>query len=117
MKTNVGRQLEQEKRKIKARLAPLMGGKEPKKPGSPEFNAPRAKYEIAERVRAVTCGGLAAMHDLVRGVGLPEAIDQQLGILKRARPYRDSDHILNIAYNVLRGGLVLDESRAGFSSC
>ena len=43
MKASVGRQLDREKRKIIARLAPLMGGKEPKKPGSPEFNAPRAK--------------------------------------------------------------------------
>ena len=31
------------------------------------------------------------MHDLVRAVGLPESIDAQLGILKRARPYQDSD--------------------------
>jgi Transposase DDE domain group 1 len=109
VKTSVGHQLDREKRKISERLAPLMGGKDPKEPGAPEFNAPRAKYEIAERVRAVTCGGLPAMHDLVRSVGLPESIDDQLGILKRARPYRDSDHILNIAYNVLCGGQVLDD--------
>ncbi len=109
MKTSVSHQLDREKRKIKARLAPLMGGKEPKKPGAPEFNAPRAKYELSERVRAVTCGGLAAVHDLVRSVGLPEAIDDQLRILKRARPYRDSDHILNISYNALCGGHVLDD--------
>ena len=109
MKTSVGRQLGREKRKILARLAPLRGGKEPKKPGAPEFNGPRAKYEIAERIRAVPCGGRPAMHDLVRSVGLPESIDQELGILKRARPYRDSDHILNIAYNVLCGGHVLDD--------
>jgi hypothetical protein len=109
VKASVGRQLEREKRKIAARLAPLIGGKEPKTPGAPEFNAPQATYEMSERVRAVPCGGLAAMHDLVRGVGLPEAIDGQLGILKRARPYRDSDHILNIAYNVLCGGQVLDD--------
>ena len=109
MNASVGRQLDREKRKINARLAPLMGGKEPKKPGSPEFNGPHAKYEIAGRVRAVTCGGLAAMRDLVRRLGLPAAIDGQLGVLKRARPYRDSDHILNIAYNVLCGGHVLDD--------
>jgi hypothetical protein len=109
VKATIRHQLEQEKRRIDARLAPFMGGKEPKKPGSPEFNAPRAKYEISERVRAVDCGGLPAMHDLVRSMGLPEAIDTQLGILKRARPYRDSDHILNIAYNVLCGGRVLDD--------
>jgi Transposase DDE domain group 1 len=109
VKASVGHQLEREKRKIAARLAPLIGGQGPKTPGAPEFNAPRARYEIAERVRAVTCGGLPAMHDLVRGVGLPDAIDEELGILKRARPYRDSDHILNIAYNVLCGGHVLDD--------
>jgi hypothetical protein len=109
VKASVGRQLEREKRKIGARLAPLMGGKEPKTPGAPEFNAPRARYEISDRIRAVPCGGLAAMHDLVRGIGLPESIDEQLGILKRARPYRDSDHVLNIAYNVLCGGHVLDD--------
>jgi len=109
VKAIVRDQLEREKRKIDARLAPLIGGKEPKRPGSPEFNAPRAKYEMSERIRAVTCGGLPAMHDLVRSVGLPESIDEQLGILKRQRPYRDSDHILNIAYNVLCGGHVLDD--------
>jgi Transposase DDE domain group 1 len=109
VKATVRHQLEREKQRIDARLAPLMGGKEPKKPGSPEFNAPRAKYEMSERVRAVTCGGLPAMHDLVRSVGLVDSIDEQLGILKRARPYRDSDHILNIAYNVLCGGHVLDD--------
>ncbi len=109
MKASVGRQLGREKQKIVARLAPLIGGKEPKQPDSPEFNAPRAKYELSERVRAVTCGGLSAMHDLVRAVGLPESIDAQLGILKRARPYRDSDHVLNIAYNALCGGHVLDD--------
>jgi hypothetical protein len=109
VKTTLRRRLEREKRKIIGRLAPLIGGKEPKRPGSAEFNAPRAKYELAERARAVPCGGLPAMHDLVRSVGLPESINKQLGILKRARPYRDSDHILNIAYNVLCGGHVLDD--------
>ena len=109
MKPAISRQLDREKQKIVGRLAPLMGGKEPKKPGAAEFDGPRAKYEFADRVRAVSCGGLPAMHDLVRCVGLPEAIDQQLGILKRARPYRDSDHILNIAYNVLCGGQVLED--------
>jgi hypothetical protein len=86
-----------------------MGGKEPKAPGKPEFSGPRPTYEIAERSRAVSCGGLAAVHQLVREVGLPGLIDEQLGILKRARPYQDSDHVLNIAYNSLCGGHVLDD--------
>jgi hypothetical protein len=109
VKASVRHQLERENRKIEARLAPFIGGKEPKKPGSPELDGPRAKYELSERVHAVTCGGLAAMHDLVRDIGLPAAVDERLGILKRARPYRDSDHVLNIAYNILSGGQVLDD--------
>lgn len=109
MKRSIRRRLDRGKREIVARLAPLIGGKDPNEPGKPEFNGPRAKYEIAERVRAVPCGGLAAMHDLVREIGLPQLIDSQLGILKRARPYQDSDHVLNIAYNVLCGGQVLDD--------
>jgi hypothetical protein len=109
VKTSVRHQLEREERKIKARLDELIGGKEPEKPGSPEFNGPWANYEIAERVRAVPCGGLAAMHDLVRRLGLPAAINTQLGILQRARPYQDSDHVLNIAYNLLCGGQTLDD--------
>jgi hypothetical protein len=70
VKRSIRRRLEREKQDIVARLAPLIGGKEPKEPGKLEFNAPRAKYEIAERVRAVPYGGLAAMHDLVRDIGL-----------------------------------------------
>jgi hypothetical protein len=109
VKTSIVCQLEGEKRKILARLAPLIGGKEPKEPGCAEFSAPRAKYEVAQRIRAVPCGGLAAIHDLVRNVGLADLINTRLRILKRARPYQDSDHILNIAFNVLCGGHVLDD--------
>ncbi|HWL40178.1 MAG TPA: IS1380 family transposase [Gemmatimonadaceae bacterium] len=109
MKQSIRRQLDREKREIQARLAPLIGGKEPKVAGKPEFSGPRPTYEIAERIRAVPCGGIAAVHQLVRDIGLPRLIDTRLGILKRARPYQDSDHVLNIAYNVLSGGHVLDD--------
>src|SRR5690606_25445950 len=64
---------------------------------------------MSERTRAVPYGGLAAVHQLVRQAGLPEMIDSQLGLLTRARPYQDSDHVLNIAYNILCGGQVLDD--------
>ena len=109
MKRNIRRQLERGKQKIEARLAPFVGGTEPKEEGQPEISGPCPSYEISERTHAVACGGIAAIHQLVREVGLPRLIDQRLGILKRARPYQDSDHILNIAYNVLCGGQVLDD--------
>jgi len=109
VKPKLRRLFEQGKRKIIGRLAPLIGGTEPKQEGRPEFNGPRPSYELSERIRAIPCGGIGAVHQMVRELGLPELIDSRLGILKRARPYQDSDHVLNIAYNLLCGGQVLDD--------
>src|SRR5690606_11572928 len=86
----------------------LQRGTDPRQEGRPEFSGPCPTYEMSERTRAAPYGGLAAVHQLVRQAGLPQMIDSQLGILKRARPYQDSDHVLNIAYNILCGGQVLD---------
>lgn len=109
MKPKLRRQWERGKRKIVARLAPLIGGMEPKRLGLPEFSGPQPTYEMAGRTRAVACGGISAIHHLVRQIGLPETIDSELHVLKRPRPYQDSDHVLNIAYNLLCGGHVLDD--------
>lgn len=109
MKPKLRRQWERGKRKILERLAPLIGGTEPRQAGRPEFSGPRPTYEMAGRSRAVGCGGIGVIHHLVRQLGLPELLDSGLGILKRARPYQDSDHVLNIAYNLLCGGQVLDD--------
>jgi hypothetical protein len=46
---------------------------------------------------------------LAQKVGLVKALDSRLPILQRRRPYSESDHILNIAYNVMCGGMVLDD--------
>lgn len=64
---------------------------------------------MADKARAIGCGGIGAIHRLVRSVGLQKTLDGRLGILKRARPYLDSDHVLNISYNVLCGGRTLDD--------
>jgi len=86
----------------------VQGGREPAGPG-PEFAARTIKYELAERTRATSSGGIGAMLMLASKVGLVDALDEKLGILKKHRPYRDSDHILNIAFNILCGGRVLDD--------
>lgn len=67
------------------------------------------RYEIADRVRAIVCGGIGAVHQVARKVGLIAALDTRLPILKRRRPYSEADHVLNIAYNALCGGNVLDD--------
>src|SRR5262245_10608057 len=84
------------------------GGCAPRGAG-PELAARTMRYETADRVRAIPCGGIGVMHQLARKVGLVAALDTRLPILKRRRPYSEADHVLNIAYNILCGGAVLDD--------
>jgi hypothetical protein len=74
----------------------------------PVMTASNIHYEIADRARATAAGGIAAMHLMVRKLGLAAAIDRHLGLLKIHLPYHDSDHVLNIAYNLLAGGRCLE---------
>jgi hypothetical protein len=67
------------------------------------------RYEVAERARGGACGGIGAMHLVALRTGLVEAIDRNLRLLKRHLPYHESDHVLNIAYNILAGGTCLED--------
>jgi len=49
------------------------------------------------------------MHLLARRTGLIEAIDRDLHLLKVHLPYHESDHVLNIAYNILCGGTCIQD--------
>ena len=109
MNRRVRRALARGKKKIANRLDELLGGTKPKVDGKPEFTAAPPVYEFAERTRAIGCGGIGVVHQLVNALGLPKLIDAELGLIKQPRPYHDSDHVLNIAYNLLCGGRVLDD--------
>jgi hypothetical protein len=74
----------------------------------PMMTAANIRYEIADRTRAAAHGGIGAIHLLVRKLGLDQAINAHLGLLKIHLPYHDSDHVLNIAYNLLAGGACLE---------
>jgi len=108
VKISIRQRLAHEKGKVLTRLEPFIGGTEPRERGKPEFSARGIVYEFAERTRAIPYGGVGAILRLVE-VGLADALDEQLNILKRARPYHDSDHVLNIMLNVVCGGRVLDD--------
>lgn len=75
----------------------------------PEFTDERAHYELSGRTRAITHGGIGVIHNLVIGLELRDVIDEWLVLLKQHRPYHESDHVLNIAYNILCGGRTLDD--------
>lgn len=68
------------------------------------MTASNIQYEVAQRTQAISCGGIGAIHLLVRELGLIEAIDQRLRLLLVHMPYHESDHVLNFAYNALCGG-------------
>ena len=75
----------------------------------PEFKAGNIHYEPSSKVGAIACGGIGAIHLLAKRIGLVQAIDQRLHLLKIHFPYQDSDHVLNIAYNSLCGGTCLQD--------
>ena len=64
---------------------------------------------MSRRIHATGHGGISLIHRLVRQIGLAKEIDTSLSLLKTHCPYHESDHILNIAYNVLCGGKTLDD--------
>jgi hypothetical protein len=73
------------------------------------FRASNIQYEMADRTQAMNCGGMGAMHLLVQRLGLVEDIDEHLHLLKVHLPYHESDHVLNIAYNIVAGGQRLED--------
>ena len=75
----------------------------------PMLAARNIQYEVAQRTRGLVCGGIGAMHLLTRRTGLIEALDDKLHLLKVHLPYHESDHVLNIAYNILAGGTCLED--------
>ena len=75
----------------------------------PMFTARNIHYELADKSRGVCAGGIGAMHLLARQTGLIEAIDARLHLLKAHIPYHESNHVLNIAYNLLADGGCLED--------
>jgi hypothetical protein len=73
------------------------------------YRARHIQYEHSDRVRGLATGGIGAMHRLAQHVGLVEAIDQGVEVLKVHLPYHESDHVLGIAYNVVCGGTCLQD--------
>jgi Transposase DDE domain group 1 len=68
------------------------------------MTATNIHYELADRVQGLSAGGIGAMLLLARRTGLIADIDRSLHLFKRHFPYHESDHVLNIAFNILAGG-------------
>ena len=67
------------------------------------------KYDLSDRAEAVICGGVGLAVKMLHNTGLPAAINDRIKVLKIHNPYRESDHVLNIALNAYCGGQTLDD--------
>jgi Transposase DDE domain group 1 len=93
------------KREIRRRLDRPVTAPSPE----PVITASNIHYEVATRTRAIACGGIGAIHLLVKKLGLAEAIDERLHLLRYHLPYHESDHVLNFACNAPCNGTCLDD--------
>jgi DDE family transposase len=94
------KELRKRKKRILDRIANRPGPERER----PMITAGNIHYELADRARGLACGGIGAMLLVARTTGLIDDIDGRLHLLKRHLPYHESDHVLNIALNILAGG-------------
>ena len=73
------------------------------------LTASNIHYEISDKGHGIAHGGIGALHALARRLGLIDAIDRRLVLFKIHRPYHESDHVLNLAYNALCEGTCLQD--------
>jgi hypothetical protein len=100
----IRRRIARAKQKLESRLAAAVLINE----GGPVTRG-KPRYELSDKVRANPWGGIGVIHRLALKLKLPDCINDELHLLKLHVPYHESDHVLNIAYNLLCGGRTLDD--------
>jgi len=104
VKTTIKNRLRSGKRRIERRLdGPRWDA------GQPVMSAEGIRVEMADRVQAIGHGGIGLMHQVAVQSGLVDAIDRRLHLLIMHKPYHESDHVLNFAYNALCDGVRLED--------
>ena len=74
----------------------------------PEFRHP--KLTVSTEPNDVSAyGGLALAGAMVKQLKLPQAIDAELRLLRRHRPFHESDHVLTHVYNLFVGGESIED--------
>ncbi len=103
MNAKTRRQLNARKRRIQKRLDKRNMGRE-----CPVISASNIDYELAERTQAISAGGIGLIHKMVCQLALDRMINETVNLFKIYLPYTESDHVLNMAYNLLAGGTCLE---------
>lgn len=110
MKRSIRQQQATRKRRIQRRLA-RQRKRDAKRTGfhCPCLDTRALKFDLSDRSRGVSYGGIAVMHRLAEQSGLVRAINQRLGLFKFPLPYFESDHVLNLAFNAMCDGRCLQD--------
>lgn len=103
MNTKIRRQLQKRNRRLRRRISVEHGNWQ-----SPMIRPATTKLELSDKLQAVSCGGLAAIMELIKTVGLRKELNASANVFKLYLPYDEADHIFNIAFNLLAGGTCLD---------
>lgn len=106
MKAIIRRRIAARKRRLAKRLDKH---KYPADLSRPVIREQKLNYELSGRGAGTAYGGIGLVQQLVRRLGLAEAIDARLQLFKQHRPYHESDHVLNLAYNALCAGTCLED--------
>jgi hypothetical protein len=77
--------------------------------GRPVLSSAKIRVELSDKARAIGNGGIGLVHRLAQQTGLVEAIDRRVQLLMIHRPYHESDHVLNLAYNAICDGVRLED--------
>ncbi|HEX4714277.1 MAG TPA: IS1380 family transposase [Ktedonobacteraceae bacterium] len=102
-KRRIAQRLRNSKRRIERRLRKRRWQEQRRR----LFQDQNIHYDYSTKVKAGTFGGLGACLLLVKRLDLADTLDADLHLLKRHVPYHESDHILNLVYNILAGGTTL----------
>jgi hypothetical protein len=75
----------------------------------PVLNTPNIQYDLSERDRGFAYGGIGVVQRMVKQLQLDQIINERVRVFKIHSPYYESDHVLNIAFNILCQGDRLED--------
>jgi hypothetical protein len=108
-RSNCKRRLQKLLRNAKSRIRHRLRKKQWALQRRPMFKKQNVHFDIAHKNKGLRCAGLGVFLLLVQQLGLTKAIDDNLHLLQRHVPYFESDHVLNLTYNLLVGGKTIND--------
>lgn len=77
--------------------------------GQGQFSNPRIVVQEHRGAPLLNGAGLTIVRQLIERLGIVATLDRALNLLRRHKPYAESDHILTLIYNLLSGGDTLHD--------